>query len=112
MTLLQTLFDAFLAAVMLLATVLPACCMVLLRLKLDHDPVIMRHLGVVVTDARAFDTAGEVIGEYEAAPIYGEVVFKGMRYRYERVAPRRYSRHVGENELFLVPGIVYRAVDG
>lgn len=111
MTFLQALFDAFLAGVMLLATVLPACCMMLMRARMNADPVIMRHLGIVVTHARAFDSAGPVIGEYAEAPIYSEVVFKGMQYRYDRVAPRSYSKAIGANELFLVPGIVYRAVD-
>lgn len=63
--------------------------------------------GVVVRSTRAFDDVADVIGRYMGVEIYRSVVFKGVRYRYEGVAPPAFKRALRGRQLYLEPGLVY-----
>ena len=72
------------------------------------DPRHLRAVGVVILRDQAIDTYGDVIGRYAGAPIRDSVTFMGMRYEYDRVVSPDYADRIGENELFLAPGLLYR----
>ena len=64
-------------------------------------------VGVVVRNVAALDGVADVIGRYMGADIYGSVVFKGMRYEFDRVAVPAYKNVLRRRELYLEPGLVY-----
>jgi len=107
----QTLLDVFVALTLFLASLLPACCMLLMQVRMRDDPAMLRAAGIVVTDTAAFDAPGTPVGRYQNAPIFAEVAFKGMRYSYDRIVPATYRDRIRPDELFQVPGIVYTARD-
>jgi hypothetical protein len=74
--------------------------------RLD-DPRYLRTQGVVVRSERALETCAAAIGYYAGHEIYAAVRFKGMRYRFDRVAPRSYRFELAPGELYLEPGLVY-----
>lgn len=105
----QTMLEAFVALVMVIASLLPACCMLIMQVGLRHDRAILRGLGVVLRSPEALDHVENEIGRYREAPIYRAVSFHGMRYEFDRIAPENYRNRVGSDELFFDPGIVYVA---
>jgi hypothetical protein len=72
------------------------------------DPRHLRAVGVVILRDEAIEAYGEVIGRYAGTSIYGCVTFMGMRYDYDRVVGEDYAARIGENELYLAPGLLYR----
>lgn len=72
-----------------------------------RDPDYWRKVGVIVKRLEALDEVAEVIGRYMGRDIYGVIIFKGIRYRFDRVAPQVYKRYIHGRELFLEPGLVY-----
>jgi hypothetical protein len=81
----------------------------LLQLELGRlcDPRYIRRRGVAIQREEVLEDRSEVIGRYHGRDIYASVVFMGMRYRFDRVAPRVYRYRVAERELFLEPGLIY-----
>lgn len=84
----------------------PLHWVVMRELRLLEDPRHLRDSGVVILRAEAIEWFGEVIGRFADAPIYASLVFKGMRYEFDCVAPA--GHRVGEKELYLAPGLLYR----
>lgn len=82
---------------------------VLLQRELGRlsDPRYIRSRGVVIEHEEVLEARSEAIGYYAGREIYGSVIFMGMRYRFDRVAPPAYRHRVRERELFLEPGLVY-----
>lgn len=68
-----------------------------------------RCFGVVVRRPDAFDAVADVVGRYMGLDIYERVIFKGMTYLFDRVAPPGYKDKIRGGELFLEPGLVYIA---
>jgi hypothetical protein len=71
------------------------------------DPRYLREHGVVILSSRALEDHALPIGTYMGQSIWESVTFKGMQYRFDRVAPPSYRNRVGPGELFLAPGLVY-----
>ena len=78
------------------------------QMSMLDDPRHLRAVGVVILRSEAIEAYGDVIGRYAGAPIYGSLVFMGMRYEYDRVVREDYAARIGENELYLAPGLLYR----
>lgn len=72
-----------------------------------RDPNYWRQVGVIVKRIEALDAVAEVIGRYMGRDIYGSIIFKGIPYQFDRVAPPVYKRWMRGRELFLEPGLVY-----
>jgi hypothetical protein len=75
------------------------------------SPDYFKRHGVIVTTVRALDEAAEIIGRYMGVDIYHYVTFMGHRYEYACVAPPSWKSRIGENLLYLEPGIVYVATE-
>lgn len=73
------------------------------------DPEFIRQCGVVIRTLDAFDEIADTIGRYANTEIYRFVVFKGMRYEFDRVEQTDYHTRIRANELFMKPGLVYVA---
>ncbi len=91
---------------LLVATALPVW-MLRNEIRRLHDPTYWRKVGVIVKRIEALDGVAEVIGRYMGREIYGSVVFKGIPYEFDRVAPPIYKRWMQGRELYLEPGLVY-----
>lgn len=89
-----------------LSILAPLHWMVMRELRRLEDPRHLRAVGVVILREEAIDGFGDVIGRFADAPIYAYLVFKGMRYEFDCVVAR--DHRVGEDELFLAPGLLYR----
>lgn len=97
-----------LEAVLLIALLgLPLHLLVMSQIEKLDDPDYLRAEGVVILRPEALDSLCPEIGRYKGCPIWGSVVFMGMRYHFDRVVPRRYRWSLGPRELFLDPGLVY-----
>jgi hypothetical protein len=94
------------AAIVIALLFLPLSWLVLRHVDQLGDPAYLRRHGVVITSERAIEAHSAPIGEYLGGPIWGSVVFKGMQYRFDRVQQKK---TLGAGELFLDPGLVYRA---
>jgi hypothetical protein len=66
-----------------------------------------QRVGVVVCNEQALDSVAEVIGCYMGANIYCSLVFRGVRYEYDRVALPGYKDVLRGRELYLEPGVIY-----
>jgi hypothetical protein len=66
-----------------------------------------QRVGVVVRNLRGLDRTDEVIGRYMNSDIYRSIVFQGIQYEFDRVAPPAYKRALRGRELYLEPGLVY-----
>ena len=71
------------------------------------DPAYLRAHGVVVVSERALQAHSEPIGEYQGHPIWGNVRFMGMDYRFDHIQDRKARERLSPGELFLDPGLVY-----
>ena len=78
--------------------------------KLD-DPAYLRAHGVVIVSLRAIDAHGEAIGDYRGQPIWATLTFKGMRYAFDRIVPPAERERIGPGELYVEPGMVFRALN-
>jgi hypothetical protein len=67
----------------------------------------LRRHGIVVERESALDERLAPIGSYLGRPIAEAVLFKGLRYRFDRILDRRHRERIGPGELFLEPGLVY-----
>lgn len=72
-----------------------------------RDGSYWQRVGVVVRNLRALDSVADVIGRYMEADIYRSVVFKGIRYEFDRVTVPAYKNILDPRELYLEPGLVY-----
>ena len=86
---------------------LPFHLMVVREFQKLTDPRYLREQGVVILSSHALEEHALPIGTYMGQSIWESVTFKGMRYRFDRIAPPSYQNRVGPGELFLVPGLVY-----
>ena len=97
-----------LEAVLLVAIVaLPFHLAVLVELERLEDPGYLRRKGVVIVKESALTGHAEAIGRYRGHEIWQAVTFKGMTYRFDRVARPSYRHRIGPRELYLEPGLVY-----
>jgi hypothetical protein len=97
------------AAVLISLLALPWYWLVQRELAKLSDPAHLRKQGVVIVSERALQSRGAAIGEYLGGPIWGSVRFMGIDYRFDRVQERRLRERLAPGELFLDPGLVYRA---
>jgi len=109
MILVHLLKDVLLGVIFIAAVVLPAVSMTILQRSIANDEAVLRETGFVVTDPKLLEATGSELGRYAGSPIYEEIVFRGLRYGYDRVAPAEYRTAVRPSELYFGPGIVYRA---
>ncbi|HSO06856.1 MAG TPA: hypothetical protein VLW45_06430 [Pelomicrobium sp.] len=96
-------------ALVLAAGILPALLVCRMERRRREDPEYLRRVGVVVRSVTALDDTADIVGRYMNATIYAQVIFKGIVYRFDRVAPAAYKQALRPAELFLEPGIVYVA---
>ena len=89
------------------AIALPFYLLVVAECEKAADPRYLREEGVVIVSLRAIEDHSDVIGTYMGQSIWESVTFKGMRYRFQRIAPPSYRNRIGPRELFLDPGLVY-----
>lgn len=101
--------DIALILTCMLTVLAPLHWLVQREISLLDDPRHLRAVGVVILRDEAIEAYGDVIGRYAGAPIYGSVTFMGMRYEYDCVVSGDYAARIGENELYLAPGLLYRA---
>jgi hypothetical protein len=71
------------------------------------SPEYFRRYGVIILRTEALDSRTEVIGHYRGAGIHRTVAFKGMEYEFDAVVSPGYRARIGENELYLDPGLLY-----
>lgn len=96
-------------ALMVAAAVLPGVAVWRIERMRREDPEYLLRVGVVVRSNAALDGVAEAVGRYMDTAIYAQVTFKGVAYRYDRIAPPAYKALLRPAELFLEPGIVYVA---
>ena len=99
--------NALEAAALVLLLMLPLHLYVQRELRRLSDPDHIRDSGVALENDKAVERRGEVVGFYWGCEIYAEVIFMGMVYRFDRIAPQAYRHQVGPRELYLEPGLVY-----
>jgi len=95
------------ALVAFLCLALPVRWIVLRELERLDDAAYLREHGVVIVSERALQEHSAPIGEYRGHPIWGSVRFKGMTYRFQRIAQPRERERLRARELFLDPGLLY-----
>src|SRR5690606_11096351 len=74
------------------------------------DPRHLRTQAVVITDEEALDECTTPIGLYMGRSIWERIIFKGVEYRFDRVAPQVgpfRDRRLGPGELLLESDLVY-----
>jgi hypothetical protein len=76
-----------------------------------NDPAFLKSRPVIIVTPKALDGVADVIGRYRGSEIYSYVVFKGMRYEYDRITAPAAKWQVRERELFIPPGVIYRTRD-
>lgn len=83
------------------------------RIELSHrtSPRYWKRVGVIIKKSAALDSVSDIIGRYDGGNIYHYVVFKGMAYYYERIVPPTYKYRLGQNELYMEPGVLYVTPD-
>lgn len=81
------------------------------QLVLSDSPEYLRRCGVVVWRRDALDATGRMIGHYDGLPVFESVTFRTMEYDFVGVVMPRRKRPIGENELYLDPGLLYRHRD-
>jgi hypothetical protein len=96
----------FLSLLALAAVVIPVWRLITEWREIS-DGSYWHKVGIVVRSMTALDSVAEVIGRYRDADIYGSVVFKGIRYDFDRVAVPAYKAVMRRRELYLEPGLVY-----
>jgi hypothetical protein len=105
----ELMVSGFYGALMLAAAVLPGLAVWRVERLRRQDPAYLLRVGVVVRTSAALDGVTEEVGRYMNVAIYEQVMFKGIAYRYDRVAPSAYKGLLQPAELFMEPGIVYVA---
>ncbi|MBI2313072.1 MAG: hypothetical protein HYU77_11285 [Betaproteobacteria bacterium] len=95
----------------LLAVIAPAYFVARLEIRKRGDPLYLKEVGVIIKKLDCLDAVADVIGRYGGVEIYRYVIFKGMRYSYDRIVPASYRNFIGAKELFLEPGVVYVTTD-
>jgi hypothetical protein len=98
------------AAALIGLLILPLHCVVQWQLSREDDPAWLRRQGIVVVRESALDGHEREIGNYAGRSIWAGVTFKGMPYRFDRVARLQDREKTGPGELWLEPGLVYVAV--
>ena len=99
--------NALEAAALVLLIMLPLHLLVQRELRRLSDPGHIRAHGVTVESDTVIERRGDIVGSYWGRQIHAEVIFMGMIYRFDRIAPQSYRYRVGPRELYLDPGLVY-----
>ena len=81
------------------------------HLRQLEDPAYLRSHGVVIVSPGAIESHSEPIGCYRGHDIWRTVTFKGIVYRFDRVLPASQRERIGAGELYVEPGIVFRALN-
>jgi hypothetical protein len=95
------------SALLFLVLALPAYWWMQRQIARDADPAYLRGVGVIVVLERALEARSAPIGQFMGHPVWENVTFKGMLYRFDRVIPARLKEGIGPGELFIAPGLVY-----
>lgn len=80
------------------------------ELARQGDPAYLRRHGVVIVSLRAIEAHSAAVGTYCGRDIWGTLTFKGIVYRYDRIVPPKERERIGAGELYLEPGLVFRAL--
>jgi hypothetical protein len=75
-----------------------------------EDPAYLRAHGVVIVSLSAIEAHSETIGRYRGQDIWRTLTFKGIVYAFDRVVPPAERERVGAGELYVEPGLVFRAL--
>lgn len=70
------------------------------------DPQAFADLGAAVGQ-EAVLASDEIVGYLNGCAIPAAVQYRGMRYRFDRIAPSSYRYAVRPGELFVEPGLLY-----
>lgn len=70
------------------------------------DPQAFAELGAAVGQ-EAVLASDEIVGYLNGCAIPAAVQYRGVRYRFERIAPSSYRYAVRPGELFVEPGLLY-----
>jgi hypothetical protein len=95
------------AALLVVIVALPFHIAMQVALSRLEDPGYIRRKGVVIVRESALSGHEGCLGQYEGHEIWATVTFKGMTYRFSRVARPGYRQSIHERELYLDPGLVY-----
>ena len=95
------------AALLFALLFLPLNWLVLRHFDQLVDPSYLRGCGIVICSESVIEARTTPIGEYLGRPLWGGVTFKGMQYRFDRVAEPAQRERLAAGELFLEPGLVY-----
>ena len=99
--------DFFYFVGLLAGLTLPFHWAVAAHLAWCDSPAYFRRYGVIILRMEALEAHAGVIGRCRGAPIHESVTFKGMRYVFDGVVSKRYQARIGEEELYLDPGLLY-----
>lgn len=75
-----------------------------------QDPAYLRARGVVIVQPSALEGHTEPVGSYMGREIWRSVKFKGMEYRFDRVVAPKERERIVAGELYVEPGLVFRAL--
>ena len=89
--------------------VLPFHWVVQRELARQSDPAYLRQRGVVIVSLNAIEAHSEPVGTYAGREIWGTLTFKGMVYRFDRIVAPQERERIGAGELYVEPGLVFRA---
>jgi hypothetical protein len=103
----MTVMDLVMLIGCLIVTVGPLHLLIQYQLSREIEPDFIREQGVVLPAPDACDDRGPIIGFFDGVAIHASVIFLGLRYEYDRIAPTRYRGLVRANELFVGPGLIY-----
>lgn len=105
------IFNIFCTLLVIAAAVLPVYFVQRIELSHRTSPLYWKRAGVVIKKLTALDSVADIIGRYDGGDIYRYVVFKGISYYYDRVVSPNYKYRLGQNELYMEPGVLYVTPD-
>ena len=91
--------------------ILPFHWVVQRQLALQSDPAYLRQHGVVIVSLNAIEFHSEPVGTYAGREIWRSVTFKGIEYGFDRIVSARERERIGPGELYIEPGLVFRALN-
>jgi hypothetical protein len=101
--------DPLAAAALVIALIVPFHLLVRAQLRKVGIQERWRAESVVILEESALQSHSGPIGRYMGRDIWGSVTFEGVVYRYDRVQRPMQVANLQAGELYLEPGLVYKA---
>ena len=98
------------ASLLVALIALPFHWLVQYHLAREEDSAYLRRHGVVIVSLEAIEAHSEPIGRLHGQDIWRTVTFKGIVYGFDRVIPASRRESIAPGELYVEPGIVFRAL--